>query len=48
MSSILRVEKESIGVTGESKLELNKWYHLAMTYDRKDIKLYLNGELEKS
>ena len=33
-------------IYGKSKYLLNKWHHLALTYDGKSSKIYLNGKLE--
>lgn len=35
-------------VTGTLQFETNKWYHVAITYDGAQIKLYVNGELNSS
>ncbi|MBD3182420.1 hypothetical protein GF312_09015 [Candidatus Poribacteria bacterium] len=31
---------------GDTPVEVNRWYFLAMTYDLEDLKLYVNGELD--
>ena len=33
---------------GKTPVETNKWYFLAATYDSKELKLYVNGELDGS
>ena len=33
---------------GKTPVETNRWYFLAMTYDGKDLKLYVNGKLDGS
>jgi len=33
---------------GKTTLPENKWIHVALTYDRKEIKLYLDGEVDYS
>jgi len=33
---------------GKTPVQTNKWYCLAMTYDGKDLKLYVNGKLDGS
>ncbi len=33
---------------GKTTLPLNKWIHVALTYDSKEIKLYLDGEVDYS
>lgn len=35
-------------VTGTLQFETNKWYHVAITYDGAQLKLYVNGELNAS
>lgn len=35
-------------VTGTLQFETNKWYHVAITYDGAEIKLYIDGELNSS
>jgi hypothetical protein len=37
-----------LDVRGFTNLDLNEWYHIAMTYDTNEIKIYLNGALENS
>src|SRR3989344_8892334 len=32
-----------VEVDGNTELELNRWYHIAMTYDGESIKVYVNG-----
>lgn len=32
--------------TGINTLEPNTWYHVALTYDKSNLKVYLNGNLE--
>jgi len=33
---------------GKTTLPLNKWIHVALTYDRQEIKLYVDGEVDNS
>ena len=35
-------------VTGQTKFEKNKWYHVAVVYDGSEIRLYVNGQLDGS
>ena len=35
-------------ITGETKIPEHQWSHLAAVIDKKDIRLYINGELEGS
>ena len=32
--------------TGKTKLPLNKWMHVALTYDRNEVILYIDGEVD--
>ncbi len=32
--------------SGKTPVETDKWYFVAMTYDSKDVKVYVNGELD--
>ena len=41
----IRFNKE---VSSETKLALNEWAHVAVVYDLKKLKLYVNGNLEGS
>jgi hypothetical protein len=34
--------------TGKTKLPLEKWMHVALTYDSNEVKLYLDGEIDFS
>jgi hypothetical protein len=36
------------GFMSNTHLELNKWYHLALTYDGSTVRLYINGQLDAS
>ena len=35
-------------IDGGTAVELNQWYHVAMTYDGSSLKLYVDGVLDKS
>ena len=35
-------------IVGTTPMRLNTWYHIAVTYDTSQLRLYLNGSLEKS
>jgi hypothetical protein len=35
-------------VNGKTNVQLNTWYHIAMTYDNASLKLYVNGALDGS
>ena len=35
-------------ILGTTSLAMGVWYHAAVTYDGADLKLYLDGELERS
>ncbi|WPK11819.1 LamG-like jellyroll fold domain-containing protein [Lysinibacillus louembei] len=34
------------GVTSNTVLQVNQWYHIAFTYDQSALKIYVNGELD--
>ena len=43
---VVNAAQEGILATGATPLELEKWQHVAMTYDGKEIKVYINGEFD--
>jgi hypothetical protein len=44
----VEVSAFSGGLSSSTQLELNKWYHLAATYDGATVRLYINGKLDAS
>jgi hypothetical protein len=45
---VVQVSAFGGGLTSNTHLELNRWYHLAATYDGSMIRLYINGRLDAS
>lgn len=41
-----RVNSNSNVAVGTTPIEVDTWYHLAMTYDKASIKVYVNGNLD--
>jgi hypothetical protein len=35
-------------VNGTTTLELDQWYHIAVSFDTMELKMYVNGELEST
>ncbi|HGJ67659.1 TPA: LamG domain-containing protein [bacterium] len=40
----IHISGDYLHIVGKTKLEKNKWYHLAMTFDGNDGIIYLNGK----
>jgi hypothetical protein len=38
----------SFSLDGTAPIELNRWYHLALTYDGSTFKFYVNNQLQRS
>ena len=45
---VLRLNGNSCNVRSGQKVETNRWYHLAWTYDGSTARVYINGELMNS
>ena len=42
------IKFEGTPITGNTVLSVNKWYHLAWTYDNTTLKIYIDGVLDNS
>jgi|GEM_PF-898369 len=48
VSAKVHTENAPYQVDGSTKLELNRWYHVAMTFDERWLKLFVDGQLDGS